>query len=140
MKWLWNHVYSVDILFLYFVSRTMHKFKIPAKYLFTKLTFNIIWNSLQVSMKMSIVVKPWNLVPTKLNDFTAIIIYIITQYFNIHNYIFLYIFYFSYLKPSSVQQFYNVNGKQFKTQTNKKWKCISQNTCKSVMCKTYNVQ
>jgi len=59
--------------FIYFIGRTIHKFKIPTKYLFTEVVFKIIWNpQIQVSTSMSIVVKPRNLVPTKYNDFTVL--------------------------------------------------------------------
>jgi len=62
-----------------FVCRSIHKYKIPMKYLFTfKLVIlHIIWNPrIQVSTNMSNVVKPRNFVPTKLNDFTVLWLYL----------------------------------------------------------------
>jgi len=56
--------------FISWVGQSIHKFKIPKKYLFTWVILNIIWNPwIQVSTNMSIIVKLRILVPTKLNDF-----------------------------------------------------------------------
>jgi len=60
--------------FVYLVGRTIHELKIPMKYLFTLVIFNIIWNpQIEVFTNMSIIVKPQNLVPMKLNDFTVLL-------------------------------------------------------------------
>jgi len=57
---------------VYFVGRTIQDFNILLKYLFSFVFLWMIWNpQIQVSTNMSIVVKPWNFVPTKLNDFTV---------------------------------------------------------------------
>ena len=48
-----------------------HGFKIATNYLFTSVILHIIWNlRIQLSKSMSNVVKPQNVVPTKLNNFT----------------------------------------------------------------------
>jgi len=49
------------------MGRTIHEYKITMKYLFTLVIFNIILNpQIQMSTNMSIVVKPRNLVSSKL--------------------------------------------------------------------------
>ena len=57
--------------FVYFVDRAIHELNTPTKYLLTIVMLRIRWNPrVQVSTNMSIVVKPRNVVPTKLNDST----------------------------------------------------------------------
>jgi len=66
MPWTFN--------FVLFVGMAIYEFKIPTKYLFTSVIniLRIIKNpQIQVSMNMSIVVKPQNFVPMKLNDYTV---------------------------------------------------------------------
>jgi len=73
LYWLqWNYFYLLDILFCVFlVHIAIHKLKIP-KTKFKLVMMHIIWNpKIQVSMNMSIVIKPWNFVPMKLNAFTV---------------------------------------------------------------------
>ena len=61
--------------FVYFVGRTHFKFKIPTKKLFTLVVLHIICNPpIQVSTNMSSIVKPRNVMPTKLNDFTVSVV------------------------------------------------------------------
>jgi len=75
LYWLqWNYFYLLNILFCVFlVHMAIHKFKIPTNVLFKyKVMMHIIWNpKIQMSMNMSIVIKPWNFVPMKLNAFTV---------------------------------------------------------------------
>jgi len=55
-------------------SGVIHEFKNTTKYLFTLLILHIIWNpQIQVSRNMFIVVKPWNFMSIKLDDFTVTI-------------------------------------------------------------------
>ena len=65
-----------QVIFIYwtltFVGRTIYKFNVTIKYLFTSVILNIIWNPrIQVSINMSIIINPRNFAPTKLNDFTV---------------------------------------------------------------------
>jgi len=55
------------------MGRAIRIFKIPTKHLFTLVTLPIIWKSqIPVSTNMSIVIKPQNFMPIKLNDFTEL--------------------------------------------------------------------
>jgi len=52
--------------------RAIHEFKILPQYLFTLVILCRIWNTrIQVSTNMYIMVKPWNFVPMKINNFTV---------------------------------------------------------------------
>ena len=78
LRWGWcciQYIYCEIIWFcwtlnfVYFMGMVNHEFK---KYLFILVLLHILWNpQIQVSTYMSNVVKPWNFVPTKLNDFTV---------------------------------------------------------------------
>jgi len=58
---------------MFFVGRAIHEFKIPPKYIFTLVILRVVLflnPRIQESTNMSIVIKPWNFMPMKWNDFT----------------------------------------------------------------------
>jgi len=61
--------------FVYFVGWAIHHFKIPLKYFFNLVILGIIGNPrIKVFTNMSIIIKPRNFDPMKLNDFAVFLV------------------------------------------------------------------